>query len=545
MKKILTVALVTMIATNFIGCKEDDEAITRIEIAEGETINLNVGESQLLHVNHFPEHLKVPKNYSWKTSPSGIVYVSPGGEIKALAEGETVVTATLDNLTANCRVVVSPIDITGIKFDKADYEILIGDELQLQPTVSPATATYKNKLVYTSTDETIAKVTLNGGKIETIAAGECKIKVASPDGKIETDISIKVLPISLNQTLFEEIIGKQLQLQVSNMSEIYKGKLIYSSTNESVATVSADGLITNIGIGECVISATSADGKVKTECKVKVLPSEVSAISLNQTELTIMQSETFNFAVTIEPSYAADKTITWTTSDANTATIDANGTLTALEIGECIITAHSSNAEVTAQCSVKVITATVKEVTLDKSSLNIIVGATDNLTAIILPTAANQNVSWTSSNTSVATVENGVVTAIAAGSATITATSEEGGFSGNSMVTVEGLDKYLSASHIGGMTFSGAGNYAYCDCRLTNNSNVDIYVKSVIVNGLTYLVNETIDAYSTMSKRATTYQFNSTVYNVSWIVEYGGVEYYITSDSTSASYDEIMRIING
>ncbi len=533
MKKLFNLGIIACLMAAFVfnGCKEEEENITRIEIAEGETINLIVGQDMQLKVNRFPEHLKAPM-YNWSSSNSSVVSVNKLGKITAVAEGETTITVSVANdntIKASCTVIVTPIAITEIKLDKSEYEILIGNELQLNPKVSPNDATYKDKLVYSSTDEAVAKVEKNG-KVETVGVGECQIKVTSNDGKISTTCNIKILPTTLNKTEFETIIGDHLQLQPTAVADVYKDKLVYTSTNESVAKVSSEGLIETVGVGECTITVASTDGKIQADCKVKVLPSEVTSISLNQTELTIMQSETFRFETTIEPKIAADKTVTWTTSDENIATIDASGMLTALEIGECTIIAHSSNAEVTAQCNVKVITATAKEVRLNKSSIKMIIGTTDNLQATVLPNAANQNVTWASSNTNVATVENGVVTAVAVGSAVITVTSEEGRLQQSCSVTVEGIEKYMSASHIGGMKFSQAGNYAYCDCSISNSSDVDVYVKRVIVSGTSYSVNETLSAKSKMSMRAYTNQFNSTSYNVVWVIEYNGVEYTVSSN---------------
>lgn len=613
MKKLFLAVIAGL--TVFASCKDEEETISRIEIAEGSTIQINVGEEKQLHVNHFPEHLQAPK-YSWTSSSSNIVTVGSSGTINAISEGEATITvSTENNISAQCSIIVSTIEITGIELDKTDYEILIGESLQLKPVVSPSNATYANKMVYSSTDESVAKVDKDGN-VEAMNVGECQIEVASPDGKIATFCNVKVLSITLNKTEIETIIGETVQLQPIAIAEIYKDKLFYESTNEavakvssdgwveaisvgecqikvasqdgkitagcrvvvnpiviteikfdkadyeivmgesiqlkpivspsnatyannlvysssdkSVAKISSDGIVETIGVGECIITATSPDdGKAKVDCKVKVLPCEVTSITLNQTELTLMQSESFKFTYSIEPQNATDKTVTWTTSDDNIAVIEADGTLTALNIGECTITAHSSNAEVSVQCKITVIQAEVKEVRLNKSSLRMLMGTTDNLNATVLPSAANQNVTWTSSNTDVVTVEDGVVSSVAIGTAIITVTTEEGGFTNSCTITVEGIDKYMSASYIGGMTFSGGGQSAYCDCTIRNNSNVNVYVKSVTISGRVYSINETVSAKSQLSHRCTTSQYNSTKYTVVYTVVYGGVEYTVVAN---------------
>lgn len=132
--------------------------------------------------------------------------------------------------------------------------------------------------------------------------------------------------------------------------------------------------------------------------------------------------------------------MSWKSDDTAVATVDQNGKVTAVGKGSATITATTEDGKYTATCTVKVSPAPVaaNDVTLtpDKTTLN--VGEKQTLTATVLPAdATNKNVTWVSSDTSVATVENGVVTAIGKGTATITVTTADGGYTATCEVTVK------------------------------------------------------------------------------------------------------------
>ena len=168
---------------------------------------------------------------------------------------------------------------------------------------------------------------------------------------------------------------------------------------------------------------------------------KVTGVSLNKTstELTVGQSETLT--ATITPDNATNKNVTWSSDNQNVATVDANGNVTAVGAGTAQITVTTADGSFTDTCQVTINAATVSVtgVTLDKAELTLTEGNSEALVATITPdNAANKTVTWTSSNPSVATVNNGVVTAVGAGEATITVTTADGGFTAECTVTVRG-----------------------------------------------------------------------------------------------------------
>ena len=152
----------------------------------------------------------------------------------------------------------------------------------------------------------------------------------------------------------------------------------------------------------------------------------VEGVLLNRTSTTIFTGATETLTATVYPSDATNKAVTWTSSNTAVATVDANGTVTGIKAGTATITATTTDGGKTATCTVTVKTPVAK-VSLNKSSTTIFLGTSETLTATVYPTdATNKTLTWESSNTEVATVnENGVVTVVALGTATITATSQD------------------------------------------------------------------------------------------------------------------------
>ncbi len=149
----------------------------------------------------------------------------------------------------------------------------------------------------------------------------------------------------------------------------------------------------------------------------------VSSVSLDKTSVSLNVGESVTLAATVKPDNATNKTVSWSSSNASVASVDASGKVSAVAEGTATITAKAGDK--TATCSVTVTkkVVAVESVTLDKSSLELNEGETATLTATVKPdNASDKTVTWSSSKTSVATVDaNGKVTAVAEGTATITA----------------------------------------------------------------------------------------------------------------------------
>ena len=175
---------------------------------------------------------------------------------------------------------------------------------------------------------------------------------------------------------------------------------------------------------------------------VEMDPVLATTIELNETSTEITEGGTMQLTATVLPEDATDKTVTWVSSDETVATVDENGLVTAVAAGTATITATTNDgSELSASCAVTVLPNIVLATSMDlnQSNAEVNVGETVQLTAIVLPEdATDKTVTWASSDESVAAVdENGLVTAVAPGTATITATTNDGSeLSASCVVTV-------------------------------------------------------------------------------------------------------------
>ena len=206
--------------------------------------------------------------------------------------------------------------------------------------------------------------------------------------------------------------------------------LRWSSSDEMVASV-ADGKVTAHRAGKAVIVVSTEDGGLTANCQVTVNSKavRVESVNLDRKDLALTEGESTTLTAVVFPSNATDRNVRWSSSDATVASV-VNGKVTALKAGSTIVTVTTEDGGRTASCrvTVKSKVVNVESVSLNKSSVAIIAGESVTLVVTVSPSnATNKNVSWHSSDESVATVSNGRVTALKAGSAVITVTAEDGG----------------------------------------------------------------------------------------------------------------------
>ena len=255
---------------------------------------------------------------------------------------------------------------------------------------------------------------------------------AFTDNETQTPV-VEVESVSLNKSEMTLTEGKSETLAATVTPENAENKSItWSSNNEAVATVDVNGTVTAKSAGTAVITATSTNGK-SAGCTVTVEKKQipVTEVRLSESTVGIVEGSTYKLTATVLPENTTDsKSVSWSSSNSEVATVDANGTVTAKRAGTAVITATSTNGK-TAGCTVTVSKKEIPitEISLDKSSATLTEGETTTLVATVLPenTTYGKSVKWSSSNVAVATVDlMGKVTAKSAGTAIITATSENG-----------------------------------------------------------------------------------------------------------------------
>lgn len=259
--------------------------------------------------------------------------------------------------------------------------------------------------------------------------------------------SVAVQSVALDQS--DVTINRKNTLQLTATvapQNATNKKVTWTSSNPDVATVDAAGKVTGIGAGTATITATA--NQKTAECQVSVVVL-MDGISLNHTELSIDKGSTEQLTAKIEPEDTTeDKKITWTSSDPEIASVDADGKVTAHKVGKADIKAAAVGA--TATCEITV-TSPMTGIALDKTTLTLNRNTTDTLTVSYLPedTTDDRTVTWSSSAPEIADVDQqGNVVATGIGTATITAVC--GKFTASCDVTVIALIEgvYLDQSEM-------------------------------------------------------------------------------------------------
>ena len=202
--------------------------------------------------------------------------------------------------------------------------------------------------------------------------------------------------------------------------------VVWTSSNEEVATVSDTGYVEICGVGTAVITVTA--GNVKAACKITV-PQLIDWIEFDEDEIELKAGQTYQLKPYISPSDATNKKLKYTSSDTKVAEVSASGLVTAKSEGKAKIRAAATDgSDEYAVCYVTVTgKAKVTGITLDRTSAEVKRGEKLTLNVTVSPSyASNKKVVWKSANTKIATVDaNGSVTAKAPGRTKITVTSSE------------------------------------------------------------------------------------------------------------------------
>ena len=239
-------------------------------------------------------------------------------------------------------------------------------------------------------------------------------------GETEKEIQVTFLAISPNKA--EIVIGETLSLRVtvSPSNATYDG-ITWRSTQPAIASVSESGQVTAVSEGNATITAM-AGGKTAS-CSVTVTSGTVavSSIQLDKTTLELEEGESATLVATISPDDATDKTITWTSSKEEVATVK-DGVVSAVSEGEATITASAGEKSSSCKVTVTKKVIAVESITLNNTELCLDLGDHETLIATVSPEdASDKSVTWSSDNPTVASVDNGTVKAHNAGTATITA----------------------------------------------------------------------------------------------------------------------------
>ncbi|MCC8164227.1 MAG: Ig-like domain-containing protein, partial [Lachnospiraceae bacterium] len=258
-------------------------------------------------------------------------------------------------------IVVYPIPVTGIADVPEAMTLTVKGQGQLTATVVPSTAA--NNAIYYTTDNSEVAIVDENGLITAVEEGTATITAITADGGYAESCVVTVTAAETEDTVYGlDTIALLLQKGESGSLGIIdqngdasteEVSAVWTSSDETVATVSEDGAVTAIAAGTATIYVC-INGTFYDACIVNVTDTELQAIIMSSDTLTLTEGESDTLSVTCIPaSLAADLTLTWSSSDEAVATVSEDGTVAAIAAGTATITALTDNGKA-AECKVKV-----------------------------------------------------------------------------------------------------------------------------------------------------------------------------------------------
>lgn len=368
--------------------------------------------------------LYVPKNgYSMYADPE-YNSVGPGGTWSGWS-----------NPYSHAKVKTIYIPVINISLNHSLCNLNVGNSINLTADVRPNDADNKD-IVWKSNNPSVASVD-NDGLVSALSCGNAIITASSKENAsinatCEIAVHQPLQSIFLTPTNIRLKAGEMYEgLSISyNPATADNKHVTWQSSNPSIATVDSNGKITAIAGGEVIITVTSEENQaIKAECIISVIQ-PVTGISINKSAIELIEDESEQLIATITPDNASDKKINWTSSDVSIAMVSPDGTVYAIKQGQATIMATTVDGDFVALCKVtvkaKVIMATAIRLSHDFETIAI--GEKLQLSAVLEPeNITNSNVSWTSTNPNVATVNStGLIQALSQGVTQIIATTTDG-----------------------------------------------------------------------------------------------------------------------
>lgn len=436
-------------------------------ILSSSSVDLQIGNTYTLLATTTPSGREV----TFKSSNTNVATVSSKGVVTGIGAGTATITATdkTDTVVAKTTIKVSKQELImkKISLSASTLSLYVGDTYTLTATTTPADCD-----IYWSTSRD-GIVTVDNGRITVIGVGKVSVRASNKDGSViaRCIINTKEKPeITLEDTTINLEVNDEYKLSVNATPN--NTKLVYTSSDEKVATIE-DGKIKAVSVGTTTITVKDKDGIVSKQCKVVV---GVRSITLNKNNVTINKGSSTTIIAKTEGNI---ESIVWTTSNDSVATIK-NGVISALSKGTATITARSEDGEIMATCKVTVNDIAVSSrITLSSTNVSLTAGKT-----IYIKTTSTSRLTWSSSDKSIATVENGFIEGVSEGTAIVTAKDTNGNVKFVTVnVSASAPIKFVYATPNSALIGEDITLYAITDKTRTDvRFKVDINGKETIVN---------------------------------------------------------------
>ena len=380
----------------------------------------------------------------WKSSDSTVAQVDADGTVHALQEGVVTITAQIEDLTDTVELSVLP-HIREITLEESAITLLLGSPSATHAVayqITPANV-LEPGVQWTSSDPAIVSVDADGTLVA-VASGSCTVTGKAVDTANEVadvtlavNVEVGVSGITLSETAITGYVGKSAKLAATVLPEDAANKtIVWTSSDETVATVAASGSVKFLKPGEVTITCSAADGGgTSAQCVISSVQGTKKVVLDKKNVQLILGSKASaaqtDLTYTLTPEDTSFRDVTWMSSDETCATVDSNGKVTALKAGEVTITAVSTdpatNGTVKDTATI-VVGEAVQRITLNDIGSNLMHGKSYALKAAITPeNPLNSKLKWTSSDETVLKVDDkGKITVVGLGNATITAAATDG-----------------------------------------------------------------------------------------------------------------------
>ena len=342
------------------------------------------------------------------------------------------------------RIKEETIPVTGISLSPASITLEQFDTYQLSATVLPENAT--NKGISWSTSSSFYVSVDENGMITAKYPGSATIKATTSEGGYSGTCIVTVInkvyhveSVSLSEYELSLQVGASAVLSATVLPENASNKKVkWSSGDESVASIDQNGNIVAKKIGTTKITVETEDGGFTDSCTVIVGACLVTGVSLDRQNVTLNKGDEIVLIATVRPENATNKSVTWESDNSAVASVDGEGKVKAVSAGTAKITVTTEDGGHTASCYVTVNKTRVSAVYLDADKISLAIGEKKQLTASVVPEDADdRSVTWSSSNSSIASVDDdGLVTGLEKGTATITVKTVDGGYRASCEITV-------------------------------------------------------------------------------------------------------------
>ncbi len=349
----------------FISAISDDSMFV------SDTIRINIVEPQL-QLNTYAINLDLgdrlqlrasgPTNVSWESDNEYIATVDEDGMVTANAYGVATIWVRSDTQEACCVVTISNdsedyIAVTGVSVNVVTANIEVGDRLQLRATIAPTDATNQS-ILWFSDDTTIA--TVSDGLVSGLSPGTTVVYAVSQDGQFiascrvtinaksiaTTGVTLSENSLDMTQGDFRQLLATVTPTNATNQA------LVWTSSNEFVATVDETGLVKAVKDGTAVITVKTVDGNFSDSADVEVAPSAVpvTGVSLTTSSISLEKGDRLQLRAVVLPEDATDSSLTWSSTNTNIITVNQSGLVTAAAEGSAYVIVTTVDGEFSAKC---------------------------------------------------------------------------------------------------------------------------------------------------------------------------------------------------